>query len=88
MSGELRVECGGVLTLVGNGLLFVVNGFEVILLVDITPVVTACATLAEGLVHARLGLGPVLDYGAGGERAFGASHDGGEGRQFDWPEFI
>ena len=93
MSGESRAECGGMLTLVGDGLLLLVIesfGPEENLLVDITPVVTPCATLTESLVHAGLGLGSVLDYSTGRERTFGASHDGksGEGREFDWLGFI
>jgi len=64
--------------LVGDGLSLLVEGIvsDEILFIDITPVVTACATLAEAFVHASLGLGSVLDYGAGGEGTFGAGHDG------------
>ena len=79
VSGESHAECGGVPTLVDDGLLsFIVErfGFEEILLVDVAPVVAARATLAEGLVHSGLGLGSVLDNGTGGERTFGAGHDG------------
>ena len=79
MNCESCAGCGGILTLVGDGLLSLVIksfGFEVILIIDVAPVVTACATLAEGFVHASLGLRPVLDYGAGGEGAFSAGHDG------------
>ena len=80
MSGESRVERGGILTLVGDGLLFLVVksfSFEKILLVDVSPVMAACATLTESFVHAGLGLGPVLNYSTGRERTFGTSHDGG-----------
>ena len=79
VSGESRAECGGMLTLVGDGLLSLVVetfGFDEILIVDAAPVVTACATLAESFVHARLGLGSVLRQGTERVRAFGASHDG------------
>jgi len=79
LSDESRTECGGILTLVGDRLLsFVVksSGFKEILLVDVAPVVAPRAALAESLVHTRLGLGSVLDYGTGRERTFGASHDG------------
>lgn len=79
MRRESCAGCGGILTLVGDGiLLFVIEsvGFEEIHFIDVAPVVTACATLTEGFVHATLGLGPVLDYGAGGEGTFGASHGG------------
>ena len=83
VSGESRAECGGILTLADNRLLSLVVkafGFEEILIVDVAPVVAPRATLAESLVHAGLGLGPVLNYGAGRERAFGAGHDGGWGK--------
>lgn len=79
MSRESRAGCGGILTFVGDGLLLLVIesiGFDENLFGDISPVVTAGATLAEAFVHASLGLGPVFDYGAGGEGTFGASHDG------------
>jgi len=79
VSGESRTECGGMLTFVGGGLLLLVIksfGFDEILIVDVTPVVTPRATLTESFVHARLGLGPILDYGTGRERAFGTGHDG------------
>lgn len=81
MSGKARVECGGVPTLVDDGLLSLVVeclGFEEIFLVDVAPVVAPRATLAESLVHTGLGLGSVLDNGTGRERAFGASHGGSE----------
>lgn len=79
VSGESCAECGGTRTFAGDGLLpFVVESFafEEILVVDVAPVMASRATLAEGLVHARLGLGSVLDYGTRSERTFGASHDG------------
>ena len=93
MSGESGTECGGMLTLLGDGLLLLVvesSGFEEYLLVDVAPVVTSCATLTEALVHAGLGLGPVLDYGTRGEGTFGTGHGGGcsKGRRFDWLGFI
>jgi hypothetical protein len=75
--GKLRLVNG--LLLVCNGLLpFIIESFvfEEILVVNVAPVMTSGATLAEGLVHTRLGLGSVLDYGTGSERTFGASHDG------------
>jgi hypothetical protein len=84
VSGDSRADCGGMLTLVGDGLLLLVIesfGFDGIDLVDVTPVVAPCATLTEGFVHAGLGLRPVLDYGTGGERTFGAGHDGGCGER-------
>jgi hypothetical protein len=62
VSGESRAECGGMLTLVGDGPLLLViesSGFEEILRLDITPVVTLCATF----VHTGFRVGPVPDYG-------------------------
>lgn len=90
VSGESRAKCGGTRTLVGDGLLpFVIESFafEEILVVNVAPVMASRATLAKGLVHARLGLGSVLDYGTGSERTFGAGHDGksvGTGVQLVW----
>jgi len=61
-SGKLGFVNG--LFLAGDGLLsFVVKsfGFKIIFIVDVAPVVAPCASLAESLVHARLGLGSVLN---------------------------
>ena len=50
--------------------------FEIILIVDVAPVVASSAALAESLAHASLGLGSILDQCTGGEGTFGASHYG------------
>lgn len=82
MSGWSRAECGEIRTFVGDGLFsFVVESvcFEVILLVDVAPVMASCTAFAESLAHAGLGLGSVLDYSTGREGTFSAGHGGRSG---------
>jgi hypothetical protein len=62
----------------GKGLLFVIDCsfLEVVLVKNATPVVVATATLAEGLVEARLWLGAVPHEGTRKGGALSASHEG------------
>lgn len=73
---------GGTHILVSDGLLpFAVEslGLKETFVTNVTPVAASCASLVEGFIHARLGLGSAFDDGVGGVGALDAGRDGKSG---------